>query len=301
MTPGVTLIGHISHDIVRMPGVPERRQPGGAVYYAGMALRALGAPVTVITRLAGPDEDALITPLRDAGASVVALPSAQTTCFINIYASGGNARMQQLTAQAGPFDAQDVPPVETGAVYFAPLSCGEISAALIGQIVSRANRLIALDAQGMVRQADRGKIALKDWPEKNEILPLVTILKADVDEAAILTGQLDPAMAARRLCGLGVEHALVTGGINGAIICHRGALWRIPAVGQSWPVIDATGCGDTFLAAYLFRIMAGDTAPVAGRFAAAAAALKLTGFGPLQADLASVSRLAGDFPKSFNA
>jgi sugar/nucleoside kinase (ribokinase family) len=295
MQNGVTLIGPVSRDIVRLPELPERQQPGGAVFYAGMALRALGVPVNVITRLAKQDEATLLTPLRRAGATITALASAHTTSFINSYGPSTDERTQEVSAQADPFLVADIPAISTQWIYLGPLLEGNISTALIRHIADRGAHRIAIDAQGLLRHVRDGKVLPADWPDKYEILPRIDILKADAQEAGLITGQSDPEMSARILCGRGVDHALVTLGDAGAILCHRGALIRQPAfrpAGKTWPTVDTTGCGDTFLAAYLAGIIEGKQPAEAGRYAATAAALKQTVFGPLLADMREVLRMA---------
>ena len=298
MQNGVTLIGPLSRDIVRLPDLPERQQPGGAVFYAGMTLRALGVPVNIITRLAKQDEATLLTPLRQAGATITALASTHTTSFINSYGTGTGTgtdeRTQKVSAQADPFLIADVPAVSTQWIYFGPLLEGDISTVLIRHIADRGAHRIALDAQGLLRRVTDGNVMPAGWPDKYEILPRIDILKADAEEAELITGQSNPEMAARILCGRGVDHALVTLGEAGAILCHRGALIRQPAfrpADKAWPTVDTTGCGDTFLAAYLAGVIAGKQPAEAGRFAATAAALKQTVFGPLMADMREVLRM----------
>ncbi len=295
MQHGVTLIGPVSQDIIRIAGTPERTQPGGAVFYAGMALRALDVPVHIITRLAPQDEAALLRPLREAGAAIYALPCAYTTSFINSYGPDTDERNQQVTGMADAILLTGPAPVTTQWVYLAPLLESDIPVTLIRHIAGSGAHRIALDAQGLLRRALHGKVFPISRPDLLEILPHINIVKVDAQEAELITGQRDPEMAARILCGRGADHALVTLGAQGAILCHRGALIRQPAfrpAGQDWPVIDTTGCGDTFLAAYLACILKGRQAAYAGRFATAAAALKLTGFGPMQADWAQVSHMS---------
>lgn len=292
---GVTLIGPVSQDIVRVPGQAGQAQPGGAVYYAGMALRRLGIPVEIITGLAEADAEPLTRELRAAGAIVTVLPSAQTTGFINDYAEDRARREQTVTGMAAPFGIHGLPPIRTEWVYLGPLLQGDIPADLISHIAAVGRHRLALDVQGMVRRTAGGKVIAADWPEKTSVLPCIDILKADDAEASLLTGRADREAAARRLSGRGIEHVLITSGGAGALIRHRGVTHPIPAClpsGEAWPIKDTTGCGDTFLAVYLAGIMAGETALPAGRLAAAAAALKLTDFGPLRAGWKEVRELA---------
>ena len=302
MLDGVTLIGPVSRDYVRLPGRAERQQPGGAIFYAGMALRALDVPVEIFTRLAKADEAELLSPLRKAGASVTAMTSAHTTRFTNLYGPGTDDRRQQSASQAGPFVIADLSAVTTQWIYFGPLLQDDISTALIRHFADCKSHRIALDAQGLLRCVKGGAVTPAGWPDRYEILPLIDILKVDMAEAELITGQGNPEMAARILCGRGVDHAIVTLGETGAIVCHRGALIRQPAwrpaghgAGHGeWPVVDTTGCGDTFLAAYLACVIAGKPAAQAAKLAGIAAALKLTVHGPLQASRADIIQLAGD-------
>ena len=260
-----------------------------------MALRGLDLPVAIITRLAEADAEPLTRELRAAGAIVNVLPSAQTTRFLNDYAQDRAQRQQSVTGMAAPFRIDDLPPVRTRWVYLGPLLQGDIPAGLIGHIAAARRHSIALDAQGLVRGTAGGKVMAAGWPEKTPVLPCIDILKADDAEAALLTGEADMETAARRLSDHGIGHVVITSGSAGALIRHGGVTHHIPAClpsGKAWPIVDTTGCGDTFLAVYLAGVMAGETALSAGRLAAAAAALKLTKFGPLRAGWEEVRALA---------
>ncbi len=46
------------------------------------------------------------------------------------------------------------------------------------------------------------------------------------------------------------------------------------------PVIDATGCGDTYMAGFLYQRIKGASLQEAGEFAAAMATLKIQSSGP---------------------
>ena len=83
----------------------------------------------------------------------------------------------------------------------------------------------------------------------------------------------------------GVREVLITYGSEGAVIYGAGAPIVIAAVPPR-RTVDATGCGDTFLAAYLARRIASEDLRECGEFAAAAAAINIETFGRL-------SRLSG--------
>ena len=97
------------------------------------------------------------------------------------------------------------------------------------------------------------------------LLPLVNWLKVSEEEAALLTGEADPARAAARLREkYDLAHLAVTLGDRGAWVDGR-TFSAFPA-----EAADATGAGDSFWGAYLYARLR--SLPDPARFACAAAA-----------------------------
>ncbi len=80
---------------------------------------------------------------------------------------------------------------------------------------------------------------------------------------------------------------IVSLGRGGSVVLSGGRLHRIAAVAPR-RLVDATGCGDTYMAGYVSRRLKGDDAERAGRFAAALATLKLERSGPFTGTEADV-------------
>ena len=84
--------------------------------------------------------------------------------------------------------------------------------------------------------------------------------------------------AAEELRSRGADRVAVTAGANGAVLGDREGIHELPAF--EVPVADETGAGDAYVAGLIDRwVLGGDDAREAGRFAAAAAALNVTGDG----------------------
>jgi sugar/nucleoside kinase (ribokinase family) len=86
----------------------------------------------------------------------------------------------------------------------------------------------------------------KDWSYLRKALPEADMFHCNGDEAAALTGEADPAAAARALRRLGAANVFVTLGGEGTVAAVAGTLVRVPAFRVR--VVDPTGAGDAFSA-----------------------------------------------------
>ena len=281
------VIGHVTRDRIAH-GSATREQPGGGAYYAGLTLARLGAQVEVITRLAADDRPALLRELHAAGTHLTVGLSPATTTFENTWLDAALTRRTQIvTAVAAPFTAADLPTADAALLHLAPLTASDMDTHFIECAAARG--VVALDAQGMVRQVGpagrHGAVIVRPWEDAATALRWVSFLKVDVEEAAVLTGLADPPRAARQLAhrlGRAPCEAIVSLAERGAVIASPQRTHHIAALPAAQRM-DATGCGDTFFAAYLLRRHRGDDIPAAGRFAAACATLTLERFGAFAA------------------
>jgi sugar/nucleoside kinase (ribokinase family) len=276
----VAVVGHITKDLVRIPGKPDREQEGGSAYYVSVALRSLGCDVTVVTRIQRAEEDLLLRDLVRRGIHVRNTPSPETTVFENVYTDATlTSRQQWVRSVAQPISAADVEGIRADAFHVGPLTRDEISVDVLRTIRAQTP-LVAFDAQGMLRQVVDGRVSLAAWPELDRALPFVDVLKVDDAEAFELVGTKDATDAAAR-------EVLVTFANRGSLVRASGASVHVDVV-RPRANVDATGCGDTYVAGYLHARLAGEPPPEAARFAAAAASLKLERYGPFEGTAADV-------------
>ena len=87
------------------------------------------------------------------------------------------------------------------------------------------------------------------------IMPQVDLLKVNEAELTLLTGQKEPAAGARVLLALGPSLCVMTSGAAGSYFATANGQGFVPAFQVK--TIDATGCGDAFVAGLLGRLMAG--------------------------------------------
>jgi sugar/nucleoside kinase (ribokinase family) len=100
----------------------------------------------------------------------------------------------------------------------------------------------------------------------------------------------DPYVAAKQIHEWGVREVIITLGGGGSVIYADGQFFETPAYPPS-RLVDATGCGDTYSAGYLYARAKGMSYAESGQFAAAMCTLKLEHTGPFDRTIEDVRRI----------
>jgi len=279
-------IGHITHDKVVTPRSTVH-MPGGTSFYVSNALcRLTGIDYALITAIA--DEDmAAADELRAKGVNITVLPSRHSVYFENIYGNNQDNRKQRVLSKADPFTVAQLSDVEAKIYHLGALLADDFATDVIPFLAAKG--LISVDSQGYLREVCDTKVEHVDWQGKEQSLPYIHFLKANEHEMKVLTGYSDVAPAARALFDAGVKEVLITLGSLGSMLYDGKTFFRIPAF-KPREIVDATGCGDTYMAGYLYRRALGAGMEEAGRFAAALSTLKIERSGPAQATQEDVLR-----------
>lgn len=117
------------------------------------------------------------------------------------------------------------------------------------EIMRSAGRIVSCDPN----------LRLHAWADPREpkgilerLLPLCTVVKLSEEEMPVVTGSSDAREALEFLRGMGVMLPVVTLGEKGAAFLWRGEVVRVPA--PQVRVVDTTGAGDGFVAAFLYGL-----------------------------------------------
>lgn len=249
----VGIVGNLSFD--RLDGGPPLA--GGGPFHCGRALRALGRGGVLVAKSSEDDRRAALTPLVCLGLPVFWRPSSSTATFSISY-DGDVRRMivDSLGEEWTPEEARSwVGKALEGVdwVHVAPLARSDFSAETLAEL-GRGRRL-SLDGQGLVRPPATGPLEL-DAGYDPAILREVTVLKLAEEEAMLVAEGLDKGS----LRALGVPEVVVTLGSRGALVLAGGVLHHVPGR-PSAAVVNPTGAGDAFVAAYV-SARSGGHAPV---------------------------------------
>jgi sugar/nucleoside kinase (ribokinase family) len=271
----ICCIGHITSDKV-VTTKTELYMAGGTAFYFSCALSKLNVNYLLVTAL-GATEMHYVDDLRNIGISVQVQPSAHTVYFENIYGENQDQRTQNVLAKADPFEIAPLANITAQIFHLGPLLADDISTNLIKALALKAR--VSLDVQGYLRKLENKKVYPTNWPDKQEALQYVHTVKADVAELQALTGCETTEHGARLLAEWGVKEVVITNGSQGSVIYSDGIFYTIPAY-KPQVMADATGCGDTYMAGYLYKRTKGAGIQESGEFAAAMAGLKMETPGP---------------------
>ena len=269
-------IGYITLDKVVTPQKTVH-MPGGTSFYFAHAIKHLSTEgFQLITALAD-SEMPVVDDLRTDGIEVKVLPSIHSICFENIYGEDTNERKQRVTAKADPFTIEGLQDVNARIFHLGSLLADDFSLDVVKYLSEKG--ILAVDAQGYLREVRGERVYPIDWTDKLEALKYIDILKVNEHEMEVLTGHKDIKQAALQLAEWGVKEVLITLGSLGSVIYAEGRFHKIPAYPPK-DIVDATGCGDTYATGYLYMRNKGVSYEKAGCFAAAMSTLKLEASGP---------------------
>jgi len=271
-------VGHITLDKVVTPKNTVH-MPGGTSFYFSHAIRNLkDINYTLVTAIAE-SEMAVANDLQSKGIDVKVMPSKHSVYFENIYGENQDNRTQRVLAKADPFTVDYLEDIDARIYHLGSLLADDFSLDVIRFLSQKG--LVSVDSQGYLREVREQNVYAVDWTEKKEALKYIHFLKANEHEMEVLTGYDDIAMAAKQLYDWGVKEVLITLGSMGSVIYDGNNFHMIPAY-KPKEVVDATGCGDTYMTGYLYKRAKGAGIEESGRFAAAMSTLKIECLGPFK-------------------
>ncbi|MEE0669668.1 PfkB family carbohydrate kinase [Prevotella sp.] len=287
----ICCIGHITKDKIITPRQTVY-MAGGTSFYFSYAFSHLPQNVSfqLVTKL-GEGEMKSVEDMRQAGIDVQVYPSRHTVYFENKYGENQNDRTQRVLERAEPFTVDEMREVNAGVYHLGSLLSDDFSTEVVKYLSTKGR--ISIDAQGYLREVRGEKVYPIDWAEKLEILAHTDIIKVNEHEMEVITGLTDPRAAAKCLAEWGVKEVCVTLGSEGSIILAEGKFYDIPAY-EPKEIVDATGCGDTYSAGYLWCRAQGMGFEESGKFAAAMCTLKLEHSGPFDGSIDDVRRVMAE-------
>lgn len=284
----ICCIGHITKDKIVTPNRTVY-MAGGTSFYFSYAINQLPKDVTfsLVTAM-DPTEKEPVEKMLKAGIDVSMNASRNTVFFENIYGENQNERKQRVLAKADPFTIQQLEHVDAKVFHLGSLLADDFPTEVV-EYLSRKGR-VSIDVQGYLREVRDEKVYPINWKEKLKVLKHTYYLKVNETEMETITGLKDAHEAAKLIHAWGVTEVIITLGSEGSLVYVDDKFYEIPAY-PPHEVVDATGCGDTYSAGYLYKRLQGATPTEAGKFAAAMCTIKLEHNGPFNRSIEDVEKI----------
>ncbi len=259
-------IGHICHDLTS-----KGRVIGGAAAYGTAMANVLGCRTAVVTSSAPEDDWHAELP----NALIHDIPASQTTLFEN--EDTPNGRVQTIHAVADRISSSHIPAAwqRASIVHVGPIA-NEVDPRVV---LLFSNSVVGLAPQGWLRLWDAdGHITSRRWSAAAEYLRLAAAVFIS-EEDLLDSRMLDEYRLWSRLL-------VVTQGPQGCTLYVEKEARHFPVA--SVPVVDTTGAGDIFAAAFLVRLyQTGGSPSAAAQFANKVASLSI-GFAGLREKMAVI-------------
>ena len=284
----ICCIGHITKDKIVTPNRTVY-MAGGTSFYFSYAINQLPKNVTfsLVTAM-DPTEKEPVEKMLKAGIDVSMNASRNTVFFENIYGANQNERKQRVLAKADPFTIQQLEHVDAKVFHLGSLLADDFPTEVVEYLSSKGR--VSIDVQGYLREVRDEKVYPIDWKEKLKVLKHTYYLKVNETEMETITGLKDAHEAAKLIHAWGVTEVIITLGSEGSLVYVDDKFYEIPAY-PPHEVVDATGCGDTYSAGYLYKRLQGATPTEAGKFAAAMCTIKLEHNGPFNRSIEDVEKI----------
>lgn len=275
----IVVIGPLTQDQI-ITSNSKTSAAGGASYFQSFVFEEFNMDYVVVANFNNLD---LIKDFPNLG-NLIPIVGDDTHYFINEYPEGDNSDIRKqytnfadipLLKNQLEFVLDDI--FEIDAFILNPLNRNDFPVETVDYLKT-FNVPIYLSVQGFLRLPDEKvddknySIKLEMYNDLEDILNGVTGIFLDESEAKIV---FDDGNYNK----YDMDEIVITNGSDGSRIIVESDEIKIEAV-EVDNIMDATGCGDTYMAAYILKRLLLDSPKEAGEFASLIASEKLMSFGP---------------------
>lgn len=266
----LVVIGPVTRDLVVMGDVKSHKV-GGATFFQSFVFEEFYSDYLAIVNCS---DESLINYFPDLE-KVKVIKKDDTHFFINSYPDPNDLDVRNQLSNFADIpilksDLESVLPDEIDAFVVNPLNRYDFPAETI-EYLKTFNVPIFMSVQGFLRLPDERvnenfTLKLEVFDDLPAILSGVGSIFLDEAEASIIGEDYD------------MGEMVITDGSHGSRILSRNEI-NIDAV-KCDDVVDTTGCGDTYMAAYVTQKLLFKSSKNAGEFASLIASKKIENFGP---------------------
>ncbi|MEM3644595.1 MAG: PfkB family carbohydrate kinase [Nitrososphaerota archaeon] len=274
MSCKIGFVGHLTIDeIIYKDGI-VRTSPGGTVFYSSLTSSRLNSKSQVYSVIGEDYPEDYLRILLEAGVDysrIVIHKEHKTTMYRIVYRDGD--RELFLLERAPRINIEEIGDVDI--VYLGPVA-GEITVEDVRKVVGKFKTM--LDPQGILRKPLQDRRIILEKNFKIGLLRGVWIIRLTREEAFILTDEVEPLDAVRKIQDAGVENVILSMGYEGVITANKKKRYFIPSYSKA-KVVDPTGAGDVLGGAFLTEYLSSGDFLWASCIGVSAASISIEDYG----------------------
>jgi sugar/nucleoside kinase (ribokinase family) len=254
----ILFIGHTTKDEITINSETQKI-PGGGVYFGSLSAgycqinKNYKNSLEVLTIGNSSDLERTEKEMEKASIKLHIIPDSHTTTFCHSFIDNDpDKRVSTIPCIARSFKFEDIEKFKAKFFYVNPLFYGEVPHNLFKDLKERCE-ILSVDAQGLLRNFNKGEIELKAPKELAEILKYVDVLKVDIAEALSLTDKNDWEESCKHLLTMGPKYVICTRTNEVSVLVkdENGNVNVYTSMFGEWSLIGRTGRGDTISAAFI--------------------------------------------------
>lgn len=269
----VAVLGPIAKDNIKIDNNLSI-QIGGIPYYVALAFKALNVEKIVPYISCGVSDNRWVKD-NFTGLEVRCLPAEKTLeSFLEYSSDSPDARKIVIKCYPNTIEpsGQLLKELEDyDYIIFGPLFHDNIPFDLFDKL---KHKNLVLGNFGMFTYSENDKFVQKNPVNLIKILPFLKYLFLDKSEAEFVSGKNNINEAAKFFQDNGLVNIIITEGSKGSHLFLGGNYYKIPAF-IPLRIVDPTGAGDTYLAAFIRSLELFDNPEEQGKFAAMVATMSL--------------------------
>lgn len=285
----IAVTGPICKDIIVVDGRVVREGVGGGIYYEAKALKAFGVEIKTFGTYDKKDDAWVQEDFK--GMNLMPIYGKGTLTHKLVYTKENpdvrETNVPEYGANSFPVDDEILEELKGfHYVFLGPLYYENLPFEFFEKM--KGSKLV-LNNFGLFTYFENGVPVRKNPENLSRAVPFLEYLFLDEEEAKFGAQKESIEESAKHFLGLGTKIVAITRGSKGSVVFTKDKKYEIPAY-PTENLVDPTGAGDTYLAAFIFATTLFDDIQKQGEFAAMSATIAIERSGAFEGNVEEVMR-----------
>jgi fructose-1-phosphate kinase PfkB-like protein len=290
----VAVTGPICKDIIVINNDVVREGVGGSTYYEAKVLKMLGVDVKVFGTYAKKDDELIQKSFEGINLESIYV---EATITHELFYKKENpdvreTKVPEYGPNAFPVDNKLLDELKNfDYIFLGPLYYENLPFEFFEKM--KGSNLV-INNFGLFTYFENGEPVRRNPENLSRIAPFLKYLFLDEAEARFAAQKESIEESAKHFLELGTETVAITRGSKGSVVFTKDKKYTIPAYPPE-KLVDPTGAGDTYLAAFIYATTLFDDIQKQGEFAAMAATMAIENAGAFEGSFEEIMRRLKSF------